>query len=305
MTSRTFVLGAGASVPFGFPTGNKLRRQIVAGTDLGKAGKLIKDLLPMDFTESQIKEFHDRFRDSQRWSIDRFLADNPHFMRIGKACIATTLRENQAKGDLVLQLDDGNWLRRVFNTLMRGTDWPEREAITFVTFNYDLLVEHFFHNAFRSAFGLNNGEATEMRKKIKILHVHGSLGDYDPTVGVGGVIPTLLLQDWAKKISIVHEDQAEKELLEECRKAIASAKIVAFLGFGYAEENLVKIMPTELDWSNRFLGGSANGLENGEKPDMDSTRVRKQSAASASRPFVWGDIEDDCDQFLRKHPVLQ
>ena len=87
------ILGAGASKPFGFPTGYELIRDICTGKSFGTS-------------ESQQKEFS-RFqrdlRDSGQSSIDTYLENWPEFEAIGKLAICREILEieleNKQRGE--------------------------------------------------------------------------------------------------------------------------------------------------------------------------------------------------------------
>ena len=50
--------------------------------------------------------------------------------------------------------------------------------ITFITFNYDRSLEHFFYNSFLTLTNLiPEIQKVELLKKIKIFHVYGTLAD--------------------------------------------------------------------------------------------------------------------------------
>jgi len=85
-----FILGAGASAPYGYPTGKKLRHRICKSFTIGRN---IMQRLPYyeKIREkrilSEINEFKTAFENSSIRSIDLFLAMNPFFSYIGKIAI--------------------------------------------------------------------------------------------------------------------------------------------------------------------------------------------------------------------------
>ena len=85
-----FILGAGASCPYGFPTASELREQILSN--------YVSDwhsyLIPRQKVGANIPEetekalrFVEIFRKSSNESIDLFLARNPEFSKVGKRAI--------------------------------------------------------------------------------------------------------------------------------------------------------------------------------------------------------------------------
>jgi hypothetical protein len=85
-----FVLGAGSSVPFGFPTGPSLTLQIVEHLeDRGSFFGILTDTLKID--HQHVLDFAKALRYSGKNSIDAFLEHRPEYMAVGKGAIATSL----------------------------------------------------------------------------------------------------------------------------------------------------------------------------------------------------------------------
>jgi hypothetical protein len=82
----TLILGAGASKPFGYPTGAELRQQIIK-----RVG--------MRFQDPVYEELLNRFRWSLVSSIDAFLAEseNHHLQDIGRVAIVAALAKAEAR----------------------------------------------------------------------------------------------------------------------------------------------------------------------------------------------------------------
>ena len=104
-TNTLFILGAGASVPFGYPTGNDLRDEILAimdyyeddidhGDDIDNNDIIdayTKWYLQKNknmFVSNSLNIFKEKFEGSSDYSIDAFLEHRPEFMDLGKIYIA-------------------------------------------------------------------------------------------------------------------------------------------------------------------------------------------------------------------------
>ena len=90
ITKQTvLILGAGASVPYGFPTGRSLLLQIT--DELAPEGDsgLRQILLP--FSDEHTSEFQAELLASNQPSVDAFIENRPSFTDIGKAAIAKKL----------------------------------------------------------------------------------------------------------------------------------------------------------------------------------------------------------------------
>src|SRR4051794_13366991 len=83
-----FVLGAGASVPFGFPSGAKLA-ELICNFFLDNSDRQIK--IP-GFTLAEIQTFARSLRLSSAYSVDRFLEHRPgDYVLLGKRVLAAIL----------------------------------------------------------------------------------------------------------------------------------------------------------------------------------------------------------------------
>src|SRR5258708_39292317 len=92
-TPTVLGLGAGASKPFGFPTGQELLKIIThqllfftpEQTTLGQT------LLACGFSEPDISRFAGALHLSQRSSVDAFLEFRSEFVEVGKAAMIAAL----------------------------------------------------------------------------------------------------------------------------------------------------------------------------------------------------------------------
>jgi hypothetical protein len=110
-----FILGAGASAPYGYPTGNGLRNAICQGfpKKLQKLLPISQTVIPRETLRGLIRdsgEFANTFDLSNTPSIDLFLARNPRFSQVGKIAIA-----------LEILTAEGN--SRFGENVEKGQDW--------------------------------------------------------------------------------------------------------------------------------------------------------------------------------------
>jgi hypothetical protein len=92
--SRTvLVLGAGASVPYGFPSGEELRRKVLRSLGLKPEvpGSLLQLLNNAGFDHSHIQDFRTELLHANTTSVDLFLEKRPKFVDVGKVAIAAIL----------------------------------------------------------------------------------------------------------------------------------------------------------------------------------------------------------------------
>src|SRR4051794_36706351 len=86
-----FILGAGASIPYGFPSGYELRK-VICQAAVGPNQSLPQLLQRTLNTDPQaIMQFASEFLHSGQMSIDAFLSRRMELATIGKLCIAAEL----------------------------------------------------------------------------------------------------------------------------------------------------------------------------------------------------------------------
>lgn len=281
ITEKTvFILGAGASCPYGFPSGAQLREKICSYPSRGFIGFLdatyssrteIRGIL-----EHRIAEFTKTFFDS-KISIDLFLALNPEFAEIGKYIIAFEILEAERNSNFAERapIRDQDW----YSCLFRGMFNPIRDKtqinkfsennVSFITFNYDRSLEQCFYEGLRNSFtSVPEQEIITILKQLKIIHVYGSIAPLrwqDAKDGIEYKTPItgLILQKTSKNLRTIYEEKQNPEL-DEAKKLIAEAKRVFFLGFGYADENMEILgLPNIISHSSKVYG-TAFGFETNE-----------------------------------------
>jgi len=138
------ILGAGASVPYGFPSGRGLKQIILKS--LGTSGimnlrQIMKDL---GFEPSIVESFRNDLFYSGWSSVDAFLEYRPKFIEIGKLAIALLLFPFELEDKIFKEKDSENsWYHHLFEKLKTNFDSFDKNKISIITFNYDRSVEHF------------------------------------------------------------------------------------------------------------------------------------------------------------------
>ena len=305
-----FVLGAGASCPYGFPTGKDLREQILSKYPSDCLSYLSNKERVKPLTSQEVrlaKEFVQKFRKSTTKSIDLFLARNPEFSRVGKrAIIFRILDAERASGfrekSRYRNQDWYTWLfEQMTDEFLRKEDYSRfnENDVCFITFNYDRSLEHFLYDSLVNSFiGIPEDKIIEQLNQIKICHVFGQVGplewqgQYSETkyrVSVSNINVDALCDN----IKIIHE-KGENPKLEEAQKLISKAHRVFFLGFGYAEENLDALGFPDVFAGVQKVLGTAMGFT---KIEIDKIWSLFNMGSKSSLV-----IEDlDCLTFLRKY----
>jgi len=297
------VVGAGASIPFKFPSG----RQLVTGVCTGlrkDSAQLFQLLRTCKFDAAQIVAFGDALAKSGRTSVDRFLEFREEFLAVGKTAIAATLIPFEVEAELFGT--DRNWIEYVWQH--RGSlDEIARGRLSIVTFNYDRSVEHYLLTTLQNAYGITPERAAQyVQRAIPIVHVYGQLGGlpllngkgarpYEPAEPADAPLTAFTAKD---SIKIVHEGIDDNLALGRAYQLITEADVICFLGFGYLKENMER-----LGLDNRkntaHVWGSACSVGQGDRAAITQFLARSQKPG-----ITLGTASQDALEFLRQHPVF-
>lgn len=270
-----FILGAGASQPYGFPTGIELKKLVCDGLVEGKS--LFKELKKLEYTDESIKEFRNAFFKSGAKSIDAFLGDRKEdFMSIGKIVITRVLSRYEDEDKIYSK---ENWYQHLFESMWDGSlEEFENNKVSFINFNYDRSLEHFLFTSLQQRTNETMEKIAKAISKIPIIHPYGKIGflpwenknpsrDYYP----GHTIETLV--ESSDMIRIISEGEIPRDILNQSNELITDAYKIVFLGFGYHKENLERIGMKNLNPHNKFILGTARGYTN-----LQRTTIQKHIA---------------------------
>lgn len=191
------VLGAGSSMPYGYPSGKELVDRIHESIqNRSKAYQIVK--LASRATDEELVTFAKRLRGSDLYSIDRFLADNfrspngdteaedPQ-VSIGKMFIAAVIRECDSAdpfdhAKVQERNRGGNWLRLLFNKLRQKLHEADRDfesnRLSVVTFNYDMTFERYLNSRLKFWYPEGDNKLQERIRSIPVVHVYGKVRDH-------------------------------------------------------------------------------------------------------------------------------
>jgi hypothetical protein len=270
-----FVLGAGVSVPFGFPSGEKLL-QILSGkinrtspnADLMRQQhQICVSLLKFLSQSSDVDAFVSRLRASHTASIDTWLQEHPDFMEMGKWAIAAVIG-NAEFGSKANEYVQDDWFGWLFQAMHKGTESLQdltKNEVYFITFNYDSMLEWKLEQSINNSYSCSEDEKQITIRYFfsRIIHVHGLLkiqhGDrYSIKMGTVPFIKVanatalnnrrdvieecaLQAQELSKDIRIIGEPgpQGLKDAIaERIANAFGVCSKIILLGFGYDDRNL-------------------------------------------------------------------
>jgi len=311
------VLGAGASRPYGFPSGqellNNLYEQIL---NININGNKNVDLLKeCGFVESQISSFINTLKLAQPYSVDAFLEYRPDFLDLGKLAITIALIPREEEHRLFSHgVQQDHLYKYLFSIMNTHFNQFDNNKLSFITFNYDRSLEHFLFITLQNAHNRDSVECAEKLSKIPIIHVHGSLGALPWQSSDGkAYAPTDKpeeLMKAASQIIVVSESKETSPEFEEAHNLLADAKKIYFLGFGYSEVNLRRLkidaLPDHLTHHPIDQGNGKVVITNmmGSSHDLGSARALDvMNKWKISLPNT--DNNEVCLEFLHEHVTLQ
>lgn len=216
-------------------------------------------------------------------SIDTFLDHHRHDPAIvasGKIAIVKSIIDAEAVSALRPRRDrvpgpdfaplEQTWYGRLFKLLIDGANSPELldaifDHVAFITFNYDRCIEHYLFQALRSYFDMLEDEAARLMRKLKIIHVYGSIAPLHWQGGsdshdFGRTLAGSQLYQASSRIRIFTEQIKDEALLTEIRRELSRAHKVIFLGCSYYQQNLQLLEADSSVCEIREIFGTTYGL---------------------------------------------
>jgi hypothetical protein len=266
MDPTVLVLGAGASKPYGYPSGRGLYFTILNNLNFIIDPDFQSRLKNLGVTSAQIDGFRKGLAYADSPSVDAFIEYRSAFLEIGKLAMALCLLpcEDEARLFNLGWKEDipSSWYMYLMDKLV-AVDLGEfkHNKLSIVTFNYDRSLEHYLFTALMHHYGRTDRECAEALSSIPILQVYGSLG---PLPCQEGEAPrpyqfTNSLQDVgsaAKQIIVMSEKQEGTPIFFRANELIRDAKKVFFLGFGYHNTNLRRLKLGQFASKNNMFGTS-------------------------------------------------
>jgi hypothetical protein len=319
-----FVLGAGASTCYGFPTGAALADRIIHklrkpqddfGRQIGITFSPIKE-----FPIKLLSTFPGAFIESGCSSLDEFVQSvgNRRFLPLVKAAMILELIACERPDKLFPDAGEKHiearkpqdWNRYLFGYLRTPT--PEtfgQNRMKVVTFNFDRSFERQLFLMIRGTYGVSDDEAARLVGTIPILHIHGSLGgprwlgkgrpdsrDYTPEATADQK------RELLDKLTIIHEELAPTHHLEQAHRWLSEAHTICFLGFGFHPTNIKRLRMNQ-GYNNATVWGTALGLS---EPELGrATALMPAPDGQTMQQYLRLFRDKDAFDLLRDTPVIQ
>jgi hypothetical protein len=247
-----FILGAGASQPYGFPTGEGLTRAI---RGMNKAPQPVRDYLTTQYgpDDRNIDElwtaFYNDFCDAKRKSLDAFIQDRKSFATVGKAAMSHYLLGCESPFKFREDVPSG-WYERLMDYLApseeSGHIWDyAKNKVSFVTFNYDRSLEFFLRRTLEARNDDPDVEVQPALTNLPVIHVYGSLGDLfgngDDLQPYTGDTTAETIARAVRSISLSTSDTDTTVGFTQAYRRLAEAEQVFFMGFGFDERNVRRL----------------------------------------------------------------
>jgi hypothetical protein len=327
MARVVFILGAGASRPYGLPSSTELR-DILLG---GEAGDKALVSLGIDinriisFLDSRGKGGNEKYnslyalaasRTPPVWDVARLFLDaafesgttdpllnfRTRLFCSQRVSIDAFITRNPdlekiaqyAVAAVLLLCEreeylEAGWYQQFLERLMR--DGSRDGEFGVITFNYDRSFERYFTRAFTHNYLTDPQLALKLFGRIKIIHVYGSLGTL-----AGNTTPPLVkygdVNNFGNAIDQFHLATPEHAPNSEITNLLDGVERVVFVGFGFWKENLGRI---ELD------------KETSAKVYASAFRLPatvRESVKGKYPRIVFGNRDDQVLDFVLNHPVF-
>lgn len=253
-TKTTFVLGAGASAPLGFPLGPELGKQIANRLGSADVEKALKGLNVDPTLRNQFRDaiIHGRFE-----TIDELLHKKRKFRELGNYAIAATILPGEKRGVILGTTD---WYSTLFDKLQLWEMDPNDPPVKFVTLNYERSLELYLECTINNRLDDDQENAARLvLDNIDIIHAHGTFGTLLEVPYGQEIRDGEFLRRAAANLAIVTDSLSESKNFIDAKKAIAWAERVVFIGLGYHSVTM-KGLFDGIDKDQKSYYGTARGL---------------------------------------------
>ncbi len=261
-TEKTvFILGAGASKPYGFPTGQKLVETILEEAKKPEeAHWLLKGSVSI-FSAEERKSLDKLLKSFETFegSIDNWLAKNPGCQAAGKHLITRVIAQCETPGSLHRNAGGGCYSilwEYLINSVKNDFQKIGESSADFVTFNYDRSLEQTFYEKARSDHpDLDEESLVKAIQQITVVHLHGQIGRLPWRTAVafeekleelphdGGRDASVgKLRSCSNGIVLAGDAEDLSGSYKMARTLLGQAAVVHFIGFGFDEENMRRLL---------------------------------------------------------------
>jgi len=264
------ILGAGASVPYFYPTMNELRRDIIYNfkNEYNKHFKTVSTMnAPKGISSGKIDGFINRFRMAGKLSINEYLSfpGNKSDEYYGLMAIAISIANYERKNffgtaleshllaksqrEPNYQYEDEDWYSELHKLLVRPIISGEEtlddfgKNLSVITFNYDRSLEQFLYISLIPLFPDDQVKVIKQLNNLSVVHVYGQIIPLQwqnkprPYCDYTNIDNADQIQSCVKNIHVMHQERSTNPQIDEARQLIKEADRIFILGFGFDEYN--------------------------------------------------------------------
>ncbi|UWM76961.1 SIR2 family protein [Rhizobium sp. WSM4643] len=327
-TKTVFIVGAGASVDVGLPTGAQLKTKI--REYLGTSNYNFNNYNIRDGLVSHLQRNRERIETGPyieaaeyianampvSHSIDHFLfthAKKPQVVTMGKLAIAATLLDAEYTSDLRLENNridliktENYWLNsfcRFLTEEVQDGDFEDIfDNVAIITFNYDRCIEHYLAHHLATYYVKPIEEAYELARRLTVVHLYGQLGHLPWRATGQQQVPFGQLtsgESVATAMSTLHtftEQATEKAILHRVRRLVAEAERLVFMGFAFQDLNMQLLLPED-NTVYKEIFGTVSGISKANAEKISSYLTREFTTLDNQKPKLYLD-HVHCNQLL-------
>jgi hypothetical protein len=302
VTNTVFVLGAGASAAYGFPSGKKLVDDICQNAPT-------MDFQSVGIDQASYVAFVSELRASKQASVDAFLEHRKEFELVGKKAIAMHLIKCEQESALFYLPSDKDWYTYILDRMTADTPFDKlgNNKIGFITFNYDRSLEHYLVKTITARYGKPTAEVCKVLNRLPIIHVHGRLGYLPWQNSEESTNPSNAnnqrpydqnctakeIDIAAQHIKIITEYIDTSPEFGNAQDLMAKAERIGILGFGYHPVNMRRL---HVPISTKKVWGTCYGFTAAESDYLRGYRYRGLNLAGSTDTIL---------DLLRNQPIFQ
>ena len=309
----TFILGAGASKPYGFPLWSELSDKII--TELSNQDSAIYRAM-IDGREAKPETIKTLIARLPNYStVDELIGayhtnhpEDPEVRRVANAAVFHFIGELE-KPEFLNQTS-GHWYQTLWERMNEDADLTTfaQNASRFVTFNYDSSLEGYLYSELYKR--VHSQETLRILNrdwhnfdKDHFVHVHGWAKHFEPWNGFYGSgvnqIEKYYFENSHTKTSLntvksISEANPDSQPYQRAREWIEACERCVILGFGFAESNIENLQLFDIARGKQVFVSATN---------MPPARIAnlKQRFEQVAPEVVFGSPKEDALEFLNNH----
>ena len=257
-----FIIGAGANVEIGMPSGEELKKEIGEHLDFSQIAKGGVSGNPIIYRamekalgrkNEQIFKLASTIKEAMLHSIsiDNFIDAHRHEAEIALcaklAIVASILyaeKQSHIYNYVIYNKQEElskTWYPLFFQKISEGCDINEftkrLKDISFIIFNYDRCFEYYMLYAIQAYYKVS-ARATSIVEQMNIIHPYGRIGDFKKLPLGESLKPSELLGYCQNISTFTEHSEKTKEERTATNNFIEYANRIIFLGFAYHQINL-------------------------------------------------------------------